>query len=54
MSDINQTLCFLVLVICLDGCLIWAFWEIEAARERRRLRKQIVHDAMRSVQTERG
>ena len=51
MSDINQTLCFLFLIICLGGCFTWALWEVEAARQRRRQRKQIVYEAMRTVLT---
>jgi hypothetical protein len=49
MSDINQTLCFIFLIICLGGCFIWAFWEIEAARQRNRQLKQHIHEAMRTV-----
>jgi hypothetical protein len=51
MSNINQTLCFLLLIICLGGCFIWALWEVEAARQRRRQRTQLVREAMRTVLT---
>jgi hypothetical protein len=56
MSDINQTLCFLLLSICLGGCFIWALWEIEAARQRRRHRTQLGHEARRTflADAERG
>jgi hypothetical protein len=49
MSDIDQTLCFLLLVFCLGACLMTAFYEVEAARERRRERKQFIRAAMRST-----
>jgi hypothetical protein len=49
MTDTTQALCFVLLVICLGACLIRAFFEFELARQRRRQRKQIVGDAMRSV-----
>lgn len=49
MSDVDQTLCLLLLVFCLGACLITAFWEIEAARQRRHERKQFIRDAMRST-----
>jgi hypothetical protein len=56
MSDITQTFCFVLVAFCLGGCLIRAFWEVEAARERRREQKQFIRDAMRGVvtSTERG
>ena len=34
MSDVDQTLCLLLLIFCLGACPITAFWEIEAARQR--------------------
>jgi hypothetical protein len=49
MSDIDQTLWFLVLIVCLGGCFVWALWEIEAARQRWRERRQFVRDAVRSI-----
>ena len=49
MTDIMQTLCFLLIVTCLGACLIAAFCEIEAARRRRRERSQFVREAMRTV-----
>jgi hypothetical protein len=35
-TDADQTLLFLLTAICLGACFIWAFWEIEQMRERRR------------------
>ena len=49
MSDVDQTLCLLLLIFCLGVCLITAFWEIEAARQRRLERKQFIREAMRST-----
>jgi hypothetical protein len=49
MTDVVQTLCFVLVVTCLGACLIAAFWEIEAARQRRRDRKEFVREAMRTV-----
>jgi hypothetical protein len=49
MTDVVQTLCLMLLIICLGACLIAAFWEIEAARQRRRERNRFVRDAMRTV-----
>jgi hypothetical protein len=38
-----------LLIFCLGACLITAFCEAEAARQRRRERKQFIRDAMRST-----
>jgi hypothetical protein len=35
-TDIDQTILFLLIVICLGACFIWAFWELEQMREGRR------------------
>jgi hypothetical protein len=51
MSDIHQTLCFLLLIISLGGCFMWALWEREAGRQLRFRRKQLVNQAMRTVLT---
>jgi len=49
MTDVVQTLCFVLLVICLGACLMSAFWELESAHQRRRERNQFVRDARRTV-----
>jgi hypothetical protein len=49
MSDVDQTLCLLLLIFCLGACLMTAFYEIEAARARKRERKEFIRAAMRST-----
>jgi hypothetical protein len=38
--DFDQTLLFLLIVVNLGACFIWAFWELEQMRERRRQDKK--------------
>ena len=38
LADGDQTLVFLLITACLGACFIRLFWELEQARERRRLR----------------
>jgi hypothetical protein len=38
LSDGDQTLVFLLIAACLGACFIRLFWDLEQARERRRLR----------------
>jgi hypothetical protein len=44
---------FLLLLIstCLGACFVWAFWEIEEARRRRRQNHELAHQARRLVKT---
>jgi hypothetical protein len=49
MTDVTQTLCFVLLVVCLGGCFMRAVWEFEHGRQRRRERKQMTEHAMRTV-----
>jgi hypothetical protein len=49
MTEITQTLCLVGVVVCLCPCLIWAFVELESARQRRRERNRFVREAMRTV-----
>jgi hypothetical protein len=35
-TDADQAFLFLILSGCLGACFIWAFWELEQARERRK------------------
>jgi hypothetical protein len=49
MSDVDQTFFLLLLIFCLGACLVTAFREAEAVRQRRRERKQFIRDAMRST-----
>ena len=49
MTDVTQTLCFVLLVVCLGGGFMRAVWEFERGRERRRERKQMTELAMRTV-----
>ena len=41
---------FLLIVVCLGTCLVWAFWEIENARERRRQQLTVLNNARRTIQ----
>ena len=41
LTDLEQTLLFLLIVACLGACFIRAFWEIERARERRRHQREV-------------
>jgi hypothetical protein len=49
MSDIEQALCLMGLVVCLGACFIRALYEIEVWRQRHRWRAELIRDAMRSV-----
>lgn len=49
MSDIDQVFCFLLLILCLGACLVAAFREIEATRQRKRERRQFIRETMRST-----
>ena len=49
MTAATQTVWLVLLVICLGPCLVFAFWQIESARQRRRERNQFVRDAMGTV-----
>jgi hypothetical protein len=51
MSDVQKTLCLFALIICLGTCFIWALYEIEMWRQRRRWHAKLVSDARRSVVT---
>jgi hypothetical protein len=51
MSDIEQALCLLGLIVCLGACFIRALHEIEIWRQRHRRRAGLIRDAMRSVVT---
>lgn len=44
-------LAFLLILIsiCLGACFIWAFWEIEEGRRRRKRHCELVDDARRSL-----
>jgi predicted negative regulator of RcsB-dependent stress response len=41
MTISDETLIFCILIICLGGCFVWAFWELEQMRNSRneRVRK---------------
>jgi hypothetical protein len=39
-SDSEQACLFLLISAALGACFIWAFWELEQARERRRLQRK--------------
>jgi hypothetical protein len=47
MSDSEQAFCFFGLVLCLGICLVWAIYEIEQWREKRRWRARLLQNAMR-------
>jgi hypothetical protein len=49
MTDVTQTLCLVLLVVCLGGCFMRAVWEFEQERQRRRERKRMTERAMRAV-----
>jgi hypothetical protein len=38
LTDSDRVFGFLLIAGCLGACFIWAFWELEQAQERRRLR----------------
>jgi hypothetical protein len=38
LTDTDRIFLFLLNAAILGACFIWAFWELEEARERRRLR----------------
>ena len=40
LSDIEQVLLFLLISAALGACFIWAFWELEQAGQRRRLKRK--------------
>ncbi len=48
-SECDQTFLLLVIVVCLGACLVWAFWEIENARERRRQQLTMLREARRVI-----
>jgi hypothetical protein len=35
-TDANNAFLFLLIAACLGACFVWAFWEMEQMRERRR------------------
>jgi len=43
----DQAFLLMLISICLGACFVWAFWEIEEARQRRLDR--VVGEARRSV-----
>ncbi|MFT4118227.1 hypothetical protein [Bradyrhizobium sp.] len=45
----EQAILFGLISICLGACLVWALWEIEAARERRQRHHEFIRQARRSV-----
>jgi hypothetical protein len=47
MSNSEQAFCFFGLVLCLGICLVWAVYEIEQWREKRRWRARLLQNAMR-------
>jgi hypothetical protein len=49
MTDVTQTFCFVLLVVCLGGCFMHAVWEFEQSCQRRRERRQMTERAMRTV-----
>jgi hypothetical protein len=40
LSDSEQVLLFLLISAALGACFIWAFWELEQAGQRRRLKRK--------------
>ena len=47
----DQAFCLIGLTVRLGACLVFAFHEIEAARQRKQRRKWLLRKAMRSVVT---
>jgi cbb3-type cytochrome oxidase subunit 3 len=45
----DQAFCLMLISICLGACFVWAFWEIEEARQRRQRHDAFVHETRRSV-----
>jgi len=48
-SASDQALLLILIIVCLGACFVWAFWEIEEIRRRRKLQRQLVGEARRSV-----
>jgi hypothetical protein len=40
LTDADQAFLFLLVSACLGACFVWAFWELEQARERWRQRSR--------------
>ena len=40
LTEADLTFLFLLISACLGACFVWAFWELEQSRERRRERAQ--------------
>jgi hypothetical protein len=45
----EQAFWLIGLIVCLGACLVWAFCEIEARRQRQGRCKELIGDAMRST-----
>jgi hypothetical protein len=54
LSESDQTFLLLLIIVCLGACLVWAFWEIENARERRRQQSTILSEARRMIRPNRS
>jgi cbb3-type cytochrome oxidase subunit 3 len=49
----DQAFFLIVISICLGACLVWAFWNIEEARQRHQQRRELVRAARRAMSSSR-